>query len=76
MWFQRAAADLKCLAHEGDDDVRVVMEELEHLSCGAVARFAVEFIEPASEADVIKSAVLWLETDVTNYAVIRHSLDH
>ena len=32
-------------------------EELEHLPCGAAIGLAVEFIEPASAADVIKSVV-------------------
>ena len=68
---------MKCLAHNGDDDVRVVVEEeLEHLSCGAATRPAVEFIEPASAThDVIGFVILWLVTDGTKYAVIGHSLD-
>ena len=51
-------------------------EELEHLSCGAATRPAVEFIEPASAThDVIGFVILWLVTDGTKYAVIGHSLD-
>ena len=58
MWFQRAKADLKCLTHKGNNVVQVVAEEeLEHLSCGAATRLAIEFIEPAVTADVIKSFV-------------------
>ena len=49
-------------------------EELEHLSCGAVTGFTIEFIEPASAADVIKSVVLWLVNDGTKCAVVGHSL--
>ena len=75
MWFQRAEADLKCLAHKGGDDVQVVVEEaLEYLSCGATTRLTVEFTKPASAADVIKPVVLWLVTDGTKYAVIGHPL--
>ena len=58
MWFQRAEADLKSLTQKGNKVVQIVVqEELEHLSCGAATRFAVEFIEPTIKVDVIKSVV-------------------
>ena len=58
MWFQRAEADLKCLTRKENNVVQVVVEEeLEHLSCGAATRLAVEFIKPTIAADVIKSVV-------------------
>ena len=58
MWFQRVEADLKCLTRKENNVVQVVVEEeLEHLSCGAATRLAVEFIEPTTTADVIKSIV-------------------
>ena len=40
---------MKYLAH--------MEEELEHLSCGAATGLAIEFIEPVSAADVVKSVV-------------------
>ena len=74
MWFQRAEADLKYLAHEENDVVRVIVEkELEHLSCGAATGLAVEFIEPASAADVVKSVVIGQMIDGTKCVVIGHS---
>ena len=75
MWFQRREVDLKYLAHEENDVVRVVVEEeLEHLSCGAATGLAVEFIEPASAADVIKSVAIGLVIDGTKCVVIGQSL--
>ena len=58
MWFQRAGADLKCLTRTENKVVQVVVEEeLEHVSCGAAIRLAVEFIEPTTTADIIKTIV-------------------
>ena len=67
MWFQRAEADLKCLAHKGGNVriVRVIVEkDLEHMACGPATRLTNEFIEPTSAADVITSVVRLMEPNL------------
>ena len=60
-----------CLVHKGNNVLQVtVEEELEHLSCGAATRLAVEFIEPASAAAIIKSVVTGLVIDIIKCAVM------
>ena len=49
---------MKCLTRKENKVVQVVVEEeLEHVSCGAAIRLAVEFIEPTTTADIIKTIV-------------------
>ena len=84
MWFQRAEADLKYLAHKGNNVVWVVVEEeLEQLSCGAATGLAVEFIEPAFQICCNRAGDWWnqmcciraLAAEVTKWAVVRHAAE-
>ena len=72
MWFQKAEADLKCLAYKGNGVVQVVVEKSFNTFCGAATGLAVEFIKPTSAADVIESIVIRLVTDGTKHVVIGH----
>ena len=64
---------MKYLVHEENDVVQVVVKvELEHLSCGAATRLAIEFIEQASVADVVKSVVIRQVIEGTKWVVIGH----